>query len=274
MKKNAVIAVLILLATVGGAYIYTQNSEPSVSGYLELEQCSGSLTILYDNYLFDSSGQTEWGFSCLVETPDKVVLFDTGGEIEILRHNIEVFNVDLSTVDCIVISHEHWDHVGGLEILESCTPGIPVYVPEGTPYRVRSTIMSHGGECVELENTTKISNSIATTSTLDGPPREHALIIRTEEGSILVTGCSHPGVNNLVKDTYNIVEENIRLVIGGFHLGGASEATLDSIGDDLDEYEVESISATHCTGDEARDYFRNRYGENFIETGVGFHLEF
>lgn len=274
MRKTAIFTIVILLAAAGGVYIYNQNMEPQISGYLELEQSSGSLTILYDNYQYDTDGRAEWGFSCLVETPDKVVLFDTGGEIDILRHNIEAFDVDLSTIDCVVISHEHWDHIGGLEILQSLTPGIPVYVPDGTPYSVKSTIRSLGGECIEAVNATKISDSIAITSTLDGPPREQSLIIRTEEGVILVTGCSHPGVNNLARDAHNIAEKSIRLVIGGFHLGGANESTLDGICDELDEIGVEKVSATHCTGDEAREYFRERYGDNFVESGVGFHMEF
>ncbi len=274
MKNTTIIAMVILAAVAGSAYIFTQNKETPLTGFMQLEPCTGSLTILYDNYIHDSSGRAEWGFSCLIEIEDTTILFDTGGEPEVLRHNIEAFNVDVSEIDCIVLSHEHWDHIGGMEVILSESPGLPVYLPEDTPYHVTSTLRSLGGECIELENSTRICDSIATTLTLDGPPREQALMIRTQDGMILVTGCSHPGVHNLARTAYEVMGVEIQLVIGGFHLGGASEATLNGICDELDDLGVEKISATHCTGDEAREYFRERYGEDFVESGVGFHLEF
>jgi len=274
MKNTTIIAIVILAAVAGAAYIFTQNKETPLTGFMQLEPCTGSLTILYDNYIHDSSGWAEWGFSCLIEIEGTTILFDTGGEPEVLRHNIEAFNVDVSEIDCIVLSHEHWDHIGGMEVILSESPGLPVYLPEDTPYHVTSTVRSLGGECIELENSTRICDSIATTMTLEGPPQEQALMIRTQDGIILVTGCSHPGVHNLARNAYEIMGVEIQLVIGGFHLGGASEATLNGICDELDEIGVEIISATHCTGDEAREYFRERYGEDFVESGVGFHLEF
>ena len=177
-------------------------------------------------------------------------------------------------IDCIVLSHEHWDHIGGMEVILSERPDLPVYLPEGIPYHVKSTLRSLGGDCMEVENATMICDSIATTLTLEGPPKEQALMIRTQDGMILVTGCSHPGVHNLARNAYETVGEDIQFIIGGFHLGGASEAILDGICDDLDELGVERISATHCTGDESMEFFRERYGEDFVESGVGFHIEF
>lgn len=274
MKNTTIIAIVIIVAVAGIAYTSTQNKETPLKGYMQLEPCTGSLTILYDNYIYDTRGQAEWGFSCLIEIEDTTIFFDTGGEPDVLRHNIEAFNVDVSEIDCIVLSHEHWDHVGGMEVILSARPDLPVYLPEGTPYHVKSALRSLGGECIELENSTMICDNIATTMTLDGPPREQALMIRTQDGMILVTGCSHPGVHNLARNAYETVGKDIQLVIGGFHLGGASEATLEGICDELDEIGVEKISATHCTGDEARAYFRERYGEGFVKSGVGFHLEF
>lgn len=274
MRNTVIIVVSILLVSAGAYYIYDQNREAPITGYLDLEPGTGSLTILYDNYICDSSGRADWGFSCLIEIGDTVVLFDTGGDSEVLRHNIEAFDVDVSTIDCIVLSHEHWDHVGGVEMIISERPGIPVYLPKGIPYNILSSIRSIGGDCIEAENATYICDSIATTLTLNGPPREQALIIRTQEGVILVTGCSHPGVHNLARNAYELTGEEIQLVIGGFHLGGASESVLDGVCDELDAIGVQSVSATHCTGDESREYFRERYGENFVEAGVGFHLEF
>jgi len=264
----------ILLVLLGGVIVLYRPVEESASGILQLQPTSGALTVLFDNYLYESSCQTEWGYSCLVETPEMTVLFDTGGEPTILAHNIEALDVDVQEIDCIVLSHEHWDHIGGLEVILEQKPNTPVYVPGDFPYHVMSSIRSMGGDCVELGNATKITESIAVTDTLDGPPVEHALIIKTGEGIILVTGCSHPGVQNLARNAYELTEDTIQLVIGGYHLGSATNYMLDRVCDELDENGVECVSATHCTGDESIQYFRERYGENYIESGAGFHYEF
>jgi len=264
----------ILLVLLGGVIVLYRPVEESASGILQLQPTSGALTVLFDNYLYESSCQTEWGYSCLVETPEMTVLFDTGGEPTVLAHNIEALDVDVQEIDCIVLSHEHWDHIGGLEVILGQKPNTPVYVPGDFPYHVMSSIRSMGGDCVELGNATKITESIAVTDTLDGPPVEHALIIKTGEGIILVTGCSHPGVQNLARNAYELTEDTIQLVIGGYHLGSATNYMLDRVCDELDENGVECVSATHCTGDESIQYFRERYGENYIESGAGFHYEF
>ena len=264
----------ILLVLIGGVFILYRPAEVPASGVLQLQPTSGSLTVLFDNYLYEADCQTEWGYSCLIETPEKTILFDTGGDPTVLAHNIETLDVDVQEIDCIVLSHEHWDHIGGLEVILGQKSNIPVYVPGDFPYHVMSSIRSMGGECVELGNATKITDSITVTDTLNGPPVEHSLIIKTSDGIILVTGCSHPGVQKLARNAYELTENTIQLVIGGYHLGSATNYMLDRTCDELDEIGVERVSATHCTGDDSIQYFRDRYGDNFIESGVGFHYEF
>ena len=272
--KIGLLLILIITFIVVSNYVLKSQLYEELDGVSKLEPIHGKLTVLYDNYIFNSSCSTEWGFSCLIETPEIVILFDTGGEADILRSNIETLGVDVSKIDCIVLSHEHWDHVGGISAILNQRPDLPVYVPEGCPYHIISSIRSMGGIVEESENATRISDSFMTTQTLNGPPREHALMIQTDRGLILITGCSHPGVNNLARNAYEITSESIYLIIGGFHLNGASSLQLDRICDDLDEIGVIRVSPSHCTGDDSIEYFRDRYGENFVSSGVGFQLEF
>ena len=75
---------------------------------------SPRLTVLYDNYPFDASCATGWGFSALVEGVGRTILFDTGAEAAAFQRNADRLKVNLETVDLIFISHDHGDHTGGL----------------------------------------------------------------------------------------------------------------------------------------------------------------
>ena len=273
-NRRVVLIVGVVLVLAGVSFILYRPPRVPTSGELKLIPTTGSITVLYDNYLFEGNCRAEWGYSCLVETPDITILFDTGGDPEILAHNIETLDIDIQSIDCIVLSHEHWDHVGGIATILGQKQDIPVYIPNGFPEETKNNIIQLGGNIIEQENATRITDSIAVTDTLNGPPEEHALIIKTNDGVILVTGCSHPGVDDLALNTAELTEDSIQLVIGGYHLGGATNYMLGRICDKLDEAGVLCVSATHCTGDEAIAYFRERYSEDYIESGVGFHYEF
>jgi len=96
---------------------------------LPAEKHSAKFTILYDNYEYHKEAKSDWGFSCLIESNNKTILFDTGAKEDILKHNVEKFNVDLTKIDFVVISHEHWDHFGGLKYILTENPDITVYLP-------------------------------------------------------------------------------------------------------------------------------------------------
>jgi 7,8-dihydropterin-6-yl-methyl-4-(beta-D-ribofuranosyl)aminobenzene 5'-phosphate synthase len=241
---------------------------------LTLEERGGTLTILYDNNPYEESCMTEWGFSCLVELEDKTILFDTGGNPEVFAHNIEALGVDVTEIDCIVLSHEHWDHVGGIDVVLDANPDVSVYLPETFPYHIKSNIRVKGAEVVETSNATVICEGVATTRVLDANPDEQALIINTENGLILVTGCSHPGVENLARDALNLTGGEIYLAVGGYHLRGATRAQLDGLVEEMKELGVEKIAPTHCSGDLARLAFSEGYGDDYVEAGVGFHMDF
>lgn len=241
---------------------------------LTLEECSGTLTILYDNNPFEESCMTEWGFSCLVELEDKTILFDTGGDPEVFAHNIDALCVDVTEIDCVVLSHEHWDHVGGIDVVLDANPDVSVYLPETVPYHIKSNIRVKGATVVETSNATVICEGVATTRVLDANPDEQALIINTENGLILVTGCSHPGVENLARDALNLTGGEIYLAVGGYHLRGATRAQLDGLVEEMKELGVEKIAPTHCSGDLARLAFSEGYGDDYVEAGVGFRMDF
>ncbi len=86
--------------------------------------------VIYDNYPAYDSFIGDWGFSCLIETAEKTILFVTGTRPEILKHNIDAMSINTNTIDLIVISHNHGDHTGGLLLIIEGMKDIPeVYVP-------------------------------------------------------------------------------------------------------------------------------------------------
>jgi 7,8-dihydropterin-6-yl-methyl-4-(beta-D-ribofuranosyl)aminobenzene 5'-phosphate synthase len=268
-----VVVVIAITAVLLSRYMPREEQEPSQQ-FLDLEECSGTLTILYDNNPYEEGCLTEWGFSCLVELEENTVLFDTGGDPEILAHNMEALGVDVTEIDCIVLSHEHGDHVGGIGVVLDANPDVPVFLPETFPFHIKSNIRVRGAEVVETGNATVVCEGVATTRVLDDNPDEQALIINTRFGLILVTGCSHPGVENLARDALNLTGGEIRLAIGGYHLGGATQAQLDALVEEMKELGVLKVAPTHCSGDPARQAFREGYGDDYLDVGVGFTMGF
>lgn len=268
-KKPLIIFSVILLISLV-IYFQTRPVETKLEGISNLVSGTGKITILYNDYVYDSRLRAEPGISILIETPQLVVLFDTGGDTQILQENIEILDVNISKIDCIVLSHEHWDHLGGLEYILSKNPGIPVYVPGEYSQYLADNIRSYGGECVPLGNATRLSDSIGVSNTIYGTYDEHALVVKTGEGLILLTGCSHPGVDNVAFDVVESSGNNISLILGGFYTSSRAHAC-----DVLDEIGVDRVAPIHGGLSSATlEYLEKRYGENYIQSGVGYILEY
>lgn len=149
------VAVIAIAAILPPRYL-PRDGQEAPQHTLTLEECSGTLTILYDNNPYEESCMTEWGFSCLVELEDKTILFDTGGDPEVFAHNIDALGVDITEIDCVVLSHEHWDHVGGIDVVLDANPDVSVYLPKTFPYHIKSNIRVKGATVVETSNATVI----------------------------------------------------------------------------------------------------------------------
>jgi len=98
---------------------------------------------------------------------------------------------------------------------------------------------------------------------------EQALVIRTGQGLVIITGCAHPGIVAIVEQAQEMFAEPIHLVLGGFHLGSKNIAEIDAIRRDFRRLGVAQVAPCHCTGERAISMFAAEYGDNFIQTGVG-----
>jgi 7,8-dihydropterin-6-yl-methyl-4-(beta-D-ribofuranosyl)aminobenzene 5'-phosphate synthase len=228
-----------------------------------------SLTVVYDNYPFQEGLKTAWGFSCLVEGGEKTVLFDSGGDGDILMYNMSRLGIDAGRIDTVVISHAHADHTGGLAHLLRSHPGIEVYLPASSPAALKDMVRSYGSEPVEVSSECSICEGIWSTGEMGTDIREQALVIETGSGLIMLTGCAHPGIVDMVRAVKDIRRGEIELVVGGFHLRGKNGAEIDEIVAELKALGVCHVGPCHCTGDAAIRAFSNAFGNSFIEVGVG-----
>jgi 7,8-dihydropterin-6-yl-methyl-4-(beta-D-ribofuranosyl)aminobenzene 5'-phosphate synthase len=103
---------------------------------------------------------------------------------------------------------------------------------------------------------------------LEGFP-ELSLALKTEKGIVLITGCSHSKVEEIVRATKQYLGGNIDLVEGGFHLLPYDASYISNIARLMkDDLGVRRVAPAHCTGNLAFKIFREMYGENYNYAGV------
>jgi 7,8-dihydropterin-6-yl-methyl-4-(beta-D-ribofuranosyl)aminobenzene 5'-phosphate synthase len=227
-----------------------------------------TLTIVYDNNAHDARLRTEWGFACLVETGQSTVLFDTGGKGDVLMDNMAETGIDPLKIEAVVLSHAHGDHTEGLQALLEAGAKPVVYVLASFPLSFKNKVRAYT-ELVEVKAPVEIVPGVYTTGRAGTRIPEQALVIETADGPVVLTGCAHPGVVEMVRRARQVVDQDPALVMGGFHLGRAGESDIEAIIDELRQLGVRQVAPGHCTGDRARRLFSDAFGTECILSGVG-----
>lgn len=240
------------------------------------------------------------------------ILFDTGPSHKVIKNNIEEMKVKLDEIDMIILSHGHYDHTGGLMgILKSLNKKIPViahpdcFLPkftlkkrfryQGTPFTISE--IQQNSNLLRLKEPIKITRQVYTSGEI---PREtefekisgaktikdhrivddkmlddQSLIINFKDGLIIITGCAHAGIINIIKRSVKLTKERrIKAIIGGFHLADAKKERIKRTIEALKSYKVEKIMPCHCTGENTIVRMALEFGDKMKRVSAGETLIF
>ena len=229
-----------------------------------------TLTTLFDNVPFAPDLRTLWGFSCLVETPERTILFDTGSSGVVLMRHMEALGKSPEAVDMLFCSHAHWDHMGGWDAAVAGNPALELVAPSTfSPRLVRDLRTMVKGVTVVTDEGIRLAEGVYSTGMMEGDPAEQALIVESGEGIVVVTGCAHPGIVAIAERAVAMTGRPIELLMGGFHLRNAPDEAIDRVVTALDALGVRRVCPTHCSGERAFERFARVFGDRCVKGGLG-----
>jgi len=259
-----------------------------------------TISILTDNH---PGGHTpaEHGLSYFIEYDGRRLLFDTGQSDMFLR-NAEAMKIDMTNIDIVILSHGHFDHGNGLDYLAGgsliCHPGCFVnryrksdhtfiglknseeelslmfnLITSAEPYKISEKIFFLG----EIPRLTGFESLTTSFVFEDGSPDyvidDSAIVMLTDKGLFVVTGCGHAGIVNTLEHAKKVTGENVIYgIMGGFHLKEIDKQTKESIRY-LKENKVKHVFPSHCTSLPALTAFYQEFKGKQVKTGDIFNFE-
>ncbi len=217
-----------------------------------------------------------WGISLLVEDD---ILFDTFASFRGLSKKLAQIQVPLDQIQTVVISHEHWDHIGGLWELLRQRSGLHVYLPPHCKADVRQRVLDAGSTPIDTAGRKTIRPGIHISDEILGEFRhgtvaEQSLVLESERGLIIVAGCAHPGISDIVKKAVRQFAAPVYGVVGGFHLMHSAMSDVRRCAEELKQAGVSVVAPTHCTGWRAEQELKSVFQENFVTLREGQLLPF
>ena len=254
----------------------------------------------------------EHGFACHLRTQDGEFLFDSGSGTTIMN-NAKRLEIDFTKLQGIMFSHGHYDHTGGLKQVLEKTGNIPIYAhpdifsshlsqhagvmrnigvqwPQdeleelgatfnfsSSPFQVTKELMLSG----EIPRKNKVETGDPNLISLAGedqqitdPLRDDlSLFIKTPKGLVILLGCAHAGLLNIIDHALEVTgEKKIHMIVGGTHLKFCSDAQMTATLDRLEELNIDKIGASHCTGLRGARMLAERFGERFFSASVGMEI--
>ena len=272
-------------------------------GLAQAEGPHGSATFIYgDREAVVPDLKKAWGFITLIDYDGKKILFNGAGVEAIFENNLKVLNIDPKELDAVVISHEHWEMIEGMDYILDNNPSISVYAPETVIKLLTARHPEWKDRFKNVDGYLEYSPNVAFYSQRSGNRRggpvgidEISLLLKSEQGLIIFIGCGHPELlQNIFKSKQISGINKINLLAGGTHLvkSGTHVAIEDSgenfivpqgiryseqgyrtLMQDFKDAGVQYVMPTHCTLEPAEGIFRESFGDKYIEHKLGMRLE-
>ncbi len=242
------------------------------------------ITILCENQTGHEAARvcrSEWGFSAFIQANGVNILFDTG-HTGIYKHNAKQLNIDLKETGFVVLSHHHWDHVGGLQHHSFKNKKRLVAHPEligKLPLNEAEKIKSDF-EIITSEKPLEFSKGIYYLGEIprknsfekgvcedDNMPDDSAIAIKSKNGAVVITGCSHSGICNICEYAKKVTGQKLHAVIGGFHL---FEDDREAVAQTIEYFRAEKparLYPMHCVDFPTLAKFHTVFGIKKLSTG-------
>jgi 7,8-dihydropterin-6-yl-methyl-4-(beta-D-ribofuranosyl)aminobenzene 5'-phosphate synthase len=265
------------------------------------------VTILHDAFSRKGELTLDWGYAALIEYNGKRILFDTGNNIAVFKANVEKMHVDLTHLDAVVISHIHGDHTSGLRYVLELNPHVALFVPNDGEFMQRELPRAflsttpepalekdhryfNGAPAEHLygwqgysdekltvvkQVTTVMPGVRLVTLTSEKPAFkglvEVSMVLDTPKGPVVIVGCSHPGIENIMAAVMSgSAKPDVYMLFGGLHLVQDGEAQINGTLDVLEKtYRIQRMAVGHCTGERAFYLIEQRWGKNDLYSGLG-----
>ena len=272
------------------------------------------ITTLVENTSLSPEYKSKHGLSLYIETTNHKILFDLGSN-DLFVENAERLGIDIRTIDTVVISHGHTDHAGALRKFLEINPTAKIYIKESAFDKHYTKVMGipfYAGADIKLKDNRQFifttdsymideelrlfsgikgrklfsqsNNQLLTKKNhkfvLDSFDHEQYLVIEDENQKVLISGCSHNGIVNIMEEIQRAASEKFTHVIGGFHLFNPiskkyeKDELIRDVAECLKQYNCKYYTC-HCTGPKAYEKMKEIMGErlNYLSTGSRLQIE-
>ncbi|MBN2019286.1 MAG: MBL fold metallo-hydrolase [Sedimentisphaerales bacterium] len=264
------------------------------------------ITVLIDDKASRPGLKAGHGLSLWIEHREKRILFDTG-QSGIVVENAKKLGVDLADTDAVVISHGHYDHTGGLSAVLDIATKAKIYLHPAaivTKFSQKASTTKSIGMSVSAKKAIQGRNVIWTVTPAQLFPEmavtgqvprkntfedaggpffldknrqkadelldDQSLFIESAKGLIVILGCAHSGVVNILNYATKLTgQNNIYGIIGGMHLLNAKDARISNTIDAFRSYDAQKIAPLHCTGQNALDEIKKTFPDRFLSLETG-----
>jgi 7,8-dihydropterin-6-yl-methyl-4-(beta-D-ribofuranosyl)aminobenzene 5'-phosphate synthase len=230
---------------------------------------------------------SEWGFSAFLQTKTANILFDTG-KTDVYKNNAEILGIDLDKTDFIILSHHHFDHAKGLishnfktkkkliihpQILEKISTDDSKKFKDDFKIITSTTPLEFSPDIFYLGEIPRKNDFEQGTHKGEKMLDDSAIAIKSKNGLVVLTGCSHSGICNICEYAKKITGQKLYAVIGGFHLFKKNPTVIDKTIEYFKTENPERLYPMHCIDLPTLSRFYSEFGIQKLSTGDAIELD-